>query len=61
LPSLGDAHPKVYEIETPITVVEVMYRLADTTIDFGPRYTRLGGIHMQRSFFQNVGTVFDIG
>jgi hypothetical protein len=56
-----DAHPKVYEIETPITVVEVMYRLADTTIDFGPRYTRLGGIHMQRSFFQNVGTVFDIG
>lgn len=56
-----DAHPQVYEIEMPITAVEVMYRVANTSIDFGSTYTQLGGIHMRRSFLQNVGTVFDIG
>ena len=55
-----DAHPKVFEIETPITVVEVMYRVANTTIDFGPAYTRLPGFHIRNSFSNKCGTAFVI-
>ena|SRR5688572_26030872 len=56
-----DATPQVYEIQTPITAVEVMYRLANTSIDFGPRHTRLGGVHIWGSFAENCVGVFDIG
>lgn len=55
-----NAHRKVFEIETPITVVEVMYRVANTQIDFGPSYTLLPGIHIQNSFSNKSAAAFVI-
>ena len=39
-----NAYREVFEIQTPITAVEVMYRHANTSIDFGPSYSQLGRV-----------------
>ncbi len=45
-----DAQTTQWELPSPITVVEITMRLAGTSIDFGPRSTRIGGATMTNFF-----------
>lgn len=56
-----DANPNVFGIETPVTAIEIAYRLAGTQIDFNSKRTCLPGVQMQGGFAYQCGTVFDIG
>jgi hypothetical protein len=51
---------EVLELETPITAVEVRFRLANPSIDFGPQYTQVGGILIRSGLIRRGPTVFDV-
>ena len=51
-------HPRLREIQTPITSVDITFRVAGTALDFGPRHTLLGGVHISGSLVQGCQCVF---
>lgn len=56
-----NANANVFDIETPITAIEIMYRLAGTSLDFGPDSSQIGGVQIRGGFVYQCGTVFSVG
>jgi hypothetical protein len=54
------AHPRLREIETPITGVDITYRVAGTRLDLGPSSTQLGGIQVSGGLIAGCVCAFDI-
>lgn len=48
-------------IAFPITGVEVSEKAPGTPIEFGPRVTRLPGVHIENSFMMNCGVALRLG
>jgi hypothetical protein len=47
-------------VSFPLTAVEVLSRVGGTQIEFGPSFTRMGGLVMTNGFFSNVGIALDV-
>jgi hypothetical protein len=50
-----DARPSDWDLPFPITLVEVHNRVGGTTVEFGPKGTKLGGIAVTGMFAENCG------
>lgn len=55
-----NAHPDLHEVETPITAVDITFRVAGTKLDFGPSHTQLGGMQIAGGLMQRCQCAFDI-
>lgn len=44
------SRPEDWRIKLPITAVEIRYKVGGTTIEFGPDYTKLGGVVIENLF-----------
>jgi hypothetical protein len=49
------ADPTTWPITFPVTAVEVAMNVANSHIEFGPRATKVGGVHMQNCFMSRCG------
>lgn len=47
----SDADPRQWRIMFPVTAVEIHYRIGNTAIEFGPRWTKLPGVMWENAFF----------
>jgi hypothetical protein len=54
------ARPELFEIDVPVTVAEVSYRLAEAGIDFTPRGIKVGGLRMKGGFFESCQTAISL-
>jgi hypothetical protein len=47
-----DADPQQWRVMFPITAVEIQYKIANTPIEFGPRWTKLPGSMWKNAYFR---------
>lgn len=56
-----DANSTHWKIDFPITVVEILERVGQTDVEFGPRWTKLPGGKLKNLFIRDCGVGISLG